>query len=124
MFICEEPENILWVHYDLESFRYSCVEHGGQDRRAISQVPHLVYAEPFLLNANVISVGRNEKVAMQGNYWGTLETGGAITVVIKHFEFLFLPWSELFLRWEVNFATLGAQKCVTVQGQLAGYQWF
>lgn len=76
LFICEEPENILWVHYDLESFRSSCVEHGGQDRRAISQVPRLVYVKPFLFYANVISVGRNENVAMQGNYWGTPETGG------------------------------------------------
>lgn len=82
LFICEKPENILWVHYDLESFLFSWVGHGGQDRRAISQVPHLAYAEPFLLYANVISVGRNEKVVMHDNYQGTPETGGALTVVI------------------------------------------
>lgn len=55
---------------------------GGQGRHAISQVPHLVYAEPFPFYANVISVGRNEKVVMQDNYRGTPETGGALTVVI------------------------------------------
>lgn len=82
LFICEKPENILWVHYDLESFHHSCVGHGGQDRHAISQVPHLAYAEPFLFYANVISVGRNEKVVMQDNYQGAPETGGAVTVVI------------------------------------------
>lgn len=58
LFICEKPENILWVHYDLESFRWLCVGHGGQDRHAISQVPHLEYAEPFLFYANAISAGR------------------------------------------------------------------
>lgn len=126
MFICEEPENILWVHYDLESFRYSCVKHGGQDRRAISQVPHLAYAEPFLFYANVISVGRDENVAMQGNYRGTPGTGGAITGVIEHFEFLFLPGYKLFLSREVNFCDAGCSETVSeaVQGQLAGYQWF
>lgn len=59
-----------------------CVGHGGQYRHAISQVPHLEYAEPFPFYANVISVGRNEKVVMQDNYQGTPETGGALTVVI------------------------------------------
>lgn len=59
-----------------------CVGHGGQDRHAISQVPRLAYAEAFLFYANVISVGRNEKVVMQDNYQGTPETGGALTVVI------------------------------------------
>lgn len=59
-----------------------CVGHGGQDWHAISQVPHLVYAEPFPFYANVISVGRNEKVVMQDNYQGTPETGGALSVVI------------------------------------------
>lgn len=109
MFICEEPENILWVHYDLESFRSSCVEHGGQDRRAISQVPRLVYAEPFLFYANVISVGRNENVVMQGNYRGTAETGGGHNWLLSLSKFLFLPGSKLSLSWEVNFATLAAQ---------------
>lgn len=51
-------------------------------RHAISQVPHLVYAEPFLFYANVISAGRNEKVVMQDNYQGTPETGGGLTVEI------------------------------------------
>lgn len=83
MFICEKPENILWVHYDLQLFRLLCVGHGGgQDRHAISQVPHPAYAEPFLFYANVISAGRNEKVVMQDNYQGTPETGGGLTVVI------------------------------------------
>lgn len=82
LFICEKPENILWVHYDLESFRELCVGHGGQDRHAISQVPRLAYAEPLLFYANVFSVGRNDNVVMQDNYQGTPETGGALTVAI------------------------------------------
>lgn len=71
-------------------------------------MPHLVYVMPFLFDANVISVGRNEKVVVRGNYRGTLETGGAITVVITHVQFLL--FAGFRRRREVKFAKLGAQR--------------
>lgn len=75
----------------MESFRYSCVEHGGQDGRAISQVPHLVYVMPFLFDANVISVGRNEKVVMQGNYRGHWRQVALQRWLLRIFNSSFLP---------------------------------